>query len=73
MKDKKFLVSLQDLEDAFCEWDRRFSEDKNQFDHDMELLRNIAPKRYGLVCALYLMKLVEENGKQEANDHHLDG
>ncbi len=69
MEDKEFLVTLTDLENAFCEWDRRYSEETDRFDREMEELIDVAPERRSLVCALYLLKLVDENRKQEANGH----
>ncbi len=68
MKDRKILVSLNELENAFCEWDRRYSEDKEHFNREIEALLKVAKGRHSMVCALYLLKLVEETSKHDVSE-----
>ena len=71
MQNDKFIVSLKALGRAFNEWDRRYTEERDRFDSEINTLLNRSTGNYGLVCALYLLKLVNEDEKAKKKEAEL--
>jgi hypothetical protein len=54
------IVTKNELADAFTEWDRRYREEPERFQSEVEHLLRETPHTYGQACAPYLISILKE-------------
>ncbi len=54
------IVTKNELADAFTEWDRRYREEPERFQSEVEHLLRETPHTYGQACAPYLIPILKE-------------
>ena len=56
----KHTFTERDLAQAFTEWDRRYREEPERFQNEVERLLRGTPETYGEACAPYLLSILQE-------------
>lgn len=60
LNDKvKHTFTERDLAQAFTEWDRRYREEPERFQNEVERLLRGTPETYGEACAPYLLHILQ--------------
>jgi hypothetical protein len=54
------IESKEKIEKAFTEWDRRYRDNPDEFQNDVDHLLHDTPYSYGKACAEYFVKLLKE-------------
>ena len=65
MPEDKLTVTLSELGKAFSGWDRRYCEERDRFDQEINVLLDRTSEPYGKVCARYLLQIVKENARHQ--------
>lgn len=60
MDKNTHTITLVELARAFDEWDRIYREEPLRFKREIEHLLNSTKDQYGRVCAIFLLKLIDE-------------
>lgn len=55
-----FTVTHSQVERAFTEWDRRYREEPDTFDNEVEHLLRNTPETYGARAAVYFTKVLAD-------------
>lgn len=53
-------ATIEQMAEAFTEWDRRYRENPEQFQSEAEHLLKDTPETYGQACAPYFLKILSE-------------
>lgn len=56
----RFTLTEAELAAAFTEWDRRYREEPERFQHEATRLLHETPMTYGDACAPYLLSILQE-------------
>lgn len=62
----KHTFTERGLAQAFTEWDRRYREEPERFQNEVERLLRGTPETYGEACAPYLLSIL---GNSAENEH----
>ncbi len=53
-------ATIEQMSEAFTEWDRRYREDPEAFENEAKRLLQGSPKTYGDACGPYFNKILKE-------------
>ncbi len=53
-------ITKEQIEKAFTEWDRRYRNDPEKFQNEVEHLLTETPDTYGKACAPYFIELLKK-------------
>lgn len=53
-------ISEEEIKTVFTEWDRRYREEPERFQNEVDHLLRETPETYGDACMPYFLKLLEE-------------
>ncbi len=72
LNDKvKHTFTERDLAQAFTEWDRRYREEPERFQNEVERLLRGTPETYGEACAPYLLNSLGEEESEPSYDREI--